>query len=188
VIRGKHSVLRFSEPDDACFYRDLYLEGAPRAALLDVRREYGLPTLQDIQELLKKSEASRAFLFTIEDTDGHLAGWCGLRALNIEAQYCELFMVFASDADYSGPVANETLSVLLGRAFNQLGLRKVMATCLDCEMPLHACLLRHGFVSCGIQRDILYGSGAWRSLDTLAITGEAFNANNYGLVQGENIS
>ncbi len=169
MIIGTHTVLRFSEPEDAHFYRKLYLQGGAKAALLDNRREFGAPTLQEIRELLKKSESTRAFLFTVEDPEGRLRGWCGLRALNIEAAFCELFVVFDAPEEYAGPMADETLDALLDRAFNRLGLQKVLATCLDSEETLHACLLRHGFQSCGVQRDVLYGKEGWRSLDTLAL-------------------
>ncbi len=177
MITGAYTTVRFSEPEDACFYRDLYLAGGPRAALLDARRECGLPTLREIQDLLQKSEAARAFLFTVEDLEGNLRGWCGLRALNIEAAFCELFLVFAATPDYSGPLADETLGVLLQRAFKQLGLCKVLATCLDCEGALHACLLRHGFHSCGVQRDVLYSKGAWHGMDTLVLDKETYTSN-----------
>ena len=180
MIFSEHTVLRFSEPDDARFYRELYLEGGPKAALLDARREFGLPTLQEIQELLKKSEAARAYLFTIEDREGALLGWCGLRGLNAEAAYCELFLVFASEAEYSGAHADETLQLLLNRAFKQLGLRKVIATCLDCEEALGACLVRHGFRSCGVQREVLYSGGAWRGMDTLSLDNEWSDLNAAG--------
>ncbi len=177
MIIGTHSVLRFSEPEDAHFYRDLYFQGGPKAALLDARREYASPTLQEIRELLQKSESARAFLFTIEDPDGRLQGWCGLRALNIEAAYCELFLVFASPEAYAGPMADEALGALLDRAFNRLGLRKVLATCLDCEGALHACLLRHGFRSCGVQRDVLFSKEGWRGMDTLSLERAAHASN-----------
>ena len=169
MILGTHSRLRFSEPEDARFYRDLYVEGGPKAALLDVRREFGLPTLQEIRDLLKKSEAARAYLFTVEDVEGNLRGWCGLRGLNVEGAYCELFLVFNAQEDYTTPLARETLAVLLYRAFKQLGLRKVLATCLDSEPLLRACLLDHGFRSCGVQREAVFGGGAWHDLDTLSL-------------------
>ncbi|HOH28276.1 MAG TPA: GNAT family protein [Candidatus Hydrogenedentes bacterium] len=174
MIIGTHNVLRFSEPEDAHFYRALYLQGGPKAALLDARREFGAPTLQEIRELLIKSESARAFLFTVEDPEGRLRGWCGLRALNIEASFCEMFMVFAAPEEYAGPMADETMEALLDRAFNRLGLQKVLATCLDSEETLHACLLRHGFRSCGVQRDVLYGKEGWRGLDTLALDRAAY--------------
>lgn len=175
MIAGTHTRIRFSEPADAGFYRDLYLQNGPKAALLDARREFGLPTRQEIQELLKKSESSRAFLFTVEDDEGRLRGWCGLRALNVEAAYCELFLVFSSTEDYAEPLADETMGVLLYRAFKQLGLRKILATCLDSEGSLRDCLARHGFASCGVQRDVLYSGGRWQSMDTFVLTGD-----NYG--------
>ncbi len=177
MIIGTHTVVRFSEPGDAHFYRDLYLQGGPKAALLDARREFGLPTLQEIVDLLNKSEAARAFLFTIEDPEGRQRGWCGLRALNIEAAYCELFLVFAAPEDYAGAMADEALGLLLNRAFLRLGLKQVLATCLDCESPLHACLLRHGFRSCGVQRDVLFSGGAWRGMDTLTLDSVAYTSN-----------
>lgn len=174
MIVGTHSRVRFSEPDDARFYRDLYLEGGPKAALLDMRREFGLPTLQEIRDLLKKSEAARAYLFTVEDMEGRLRGWCGLRGLNVEAAYCELFLVFSAPEDYAGPLADETLDVLLYRAFQQLGLRKVLSTCLDSERPLHECLERHGYRSCGVQREAVFGGGAWLGIDTLTLDKDTY--------------
>ncbi len=187
MIVGTHTKIRFSEPGDAGFYRDLYLQNGPRAALLDARREFGLPTRQEIRELLKKSESARAFLFTVEDTEGRLRGWCGLRALNVEAAYCELFLVLASEEDYSGPLADETMGVLLHRGFRQLGLNKILATALDSEGPLNACLVRHGFRSCGVQREVLYSGGAWQGMDTLVLTGDNYSPDAAGIGSGATV-
>lgn len=188
MIVSEKSLLRFSEPEDAIFYKTLYVEGGPKAALLDARREFAQPSLAEIQEILRKSEAARALLFTVEDREGRLRGWCGLRALSMEARYCELFLVFASEEDYAGRVAQEALAALLDRAFSQLNLDKVIATCLDVEEALHACLLQAGFLSCGVQREVLFSGGVWRGLDTLVLDRQTYTARAEKCAPGMTVS
>ncbi|MFA7693500.1 MAG: GNAT family N-acetyltransferase [Candidatus Hydrogenedentes bacterium] len=175
MILGTHTRIRFSEGEDASFYRNLYLTNEPKAALLDARREYGMPVRHEIEELLRKSESSRAYLFTVEDLEGQRRGWCGLRGLNVEAGYCELFLVFRSDEEFLTPMADEALAMLLYRAFQQLRLNKVLVFSLKRESGLQQCLMKQGFRSCGIQRDVLYSGGTWHNLNTFVLPQQAYD-------------
>lgn len=183
MITRDNCVLRFSEYDDATFLRNLYLTGEPKAALFDMRRELGMPTVNEIEEVLTKAEQSRAFLFTVEDLEGRRIGWCGLRGLNIESRFCELFIVFSSSAIYAGPIVSEVLETLLQRAFQQVGLQRVFVTVLDEETTYRARLIDSGFRSCGVQRDAFFGNGKWHDLETFELENPTMSGQAV-LVQG----
>ncbi len=163
---GSHTHIRYSEPDDARFVQSLYLEGPPRAALLDVRRERPMPTIQEVREMLTQKDAMRGMLFTVEDLDGRLTGWCGLRGVNPEARFAEMMLLFADAAAYDAPGANEVIDFLLDHAFGRFGLGKVIALSLDVETTLGVCLERRGFLACGAQRHALFSGGVWHDLET----------------------
>ncbi len=168
MITREHVLLRFSEPDDAAFLQTLYIEGPVRAALLDGRREPMLPTRWELTEMLTKRDAMRGLSYTVEDREGRLIGWCGLRGISYEARYAEIVLVLKSELDYHSGAADEALTCLMETAFAQFGLAKVIATCLDAEPFWRDCLCRQGFFSCGVQRHIAYSGGAWRNLETFA--------------------
>ncbi|NLN94520.1 MAG: GNAT family N-acetyltransferase [Candidatus Hydrogenedens sp.] len=173
---SSHTTIRYCEPDDTAFVRALYYDGIPRASLLDGRRERMLPRRAEILEILQKSEAARAMLFSIEDETGSLCGWGGLRGLNPDARFAELFLIFAHEDHYASPYAAEALEYLLKRAFYQTRLTRLLASCLHTETAWRACLVRKGFVSCGIQRDVLFAGGCWRDLETLELEASAFSS------------
>ena len=164
MITVKHGCIRFSEADDALFLRDLYLNAPKRAALLDTRREPVMPTAQEVRELLARKDAAHGLMYTVEDTTGTLKGWCSLRGVNYEAGYGELMFLFASEEDYEGALADETLEYLLHRAFMQFNLYKVLVLCLDTEQALIQYLERKEFSRAGAQRQALFSGGTWHDL------------------------
>ena len=163
---GSHAHIRYSEPDDARFVKSLYLEGPPRAALLDVRRERPMPTLQEVRDMLSQKDAMRGMLFTVEDLEGRLTGWCGLRGVNPEARFAEMTLLYTDDAAYNAPGAEEVIDFLLDHAFGRFGLAKIIVMSLDVETALSACLERRGFLACGTQRHTLFSGGGWHDLKT----------------------
>ena len=164
MITIEHGYIRFSEADDAPFVRHLYLDKPKRAALLDTRREPVMPTVQEVRELLARKDAAHGLMYTVEDNTGALKGWCSLRGVNYEASYGELMFLFASEKDYDGALADETLEYLLGRAFRQFKLYKALVLCLDVEQALAGFLEGKGFSRAGAQRQALFSGGAWHDL------------------------
>ncbi len=184
MIPGEHTTIRFPEPDDALFLRQLYVAGPRRAALLDVRREPLLPTTGDIREMLARKDAVQGLMYTVEDAAGALCGWCGLRGINYEAQFAELVLLFADDGHYDTAVADEPLDFLLDRAFINLRLRKVVTLCLETEAGLGRCLERRDFRSAGVQRDAFYGGGAWHDINTYVGTVSALTVRDAASASG----
>jgi len=140
----------------------------PKAALLDGRREPVLPSRDELAEMLASKDAGRNQFFAIEDTDGHVRGFCGLRGVSIEAVFCEIMVLLIDPADHAGPIGRETVQFLLDRAFGRMHLDKVLGTCLDTEPELRALLAGSGFVSGGVQRQVLYSGGTWHDIETMA--------------------
>lgn len=181
---SSHTTIRFCEPDDSAFVWDLYYDGTPRAALLDGRRECMMPLRGEILEILQKSEAARAMLFTIEDEEGRLCGWGGLRGLNPDARFAELFLIFSDESQYASSCGEEALDYLLDRAFAQTQLSRLLATCLNTEKAWRTGLEKKGFTSCGVQREIVFARGDWKDLETMELAASDYFDNTSTLGEG----
>jgi len=167
VITGSHTFIRGTELDDVAALSELYGVGILRAGLLDARREPILPTRDELRELLSRKEIAEGGYYTIEDRAGQILGFCSLRGLNAEARYAEFNLVFLDPNDFSSPAAAEAAAFLYDRAFTRLGLRKVVAYCLEHEAELAAFLRAQGFESAGVQRDAVFAGGRWHAQEAL---------------------
>ena len=167
MIALEHTRIRTADPDDADFLLEVYRGGGAKAALLDGRREPVLPNRDELAEMLGSKDAGRNQFFAVEDTEGRVRGFCGLRGVSIEAVFAEMMVLLLDDADHAGPIGSETVHFLLDRAFHRMHLHKVLGTCLDTEPELRALLSASGFVSEGIQRCILHTGGAWHHIETM---------------------
>jgi RimJ/RimL family protein N-acetyltransferase len=167
MIASEHTLIRTADPDDADFLLEVYRAERPRAALLDSRREPVLPNRDELAEMLGSKEAGRNQFFAVEDSVGHVRGFCGLRGVSIEAVFCEVMVLLIDTADHAGPVGRETVQFLLDRAFGRMHLDKVLGTCLDSEPELRALLADSGFASGGVQRQVLYSGGVWHDIETM---------------------
>jgi RimJ/RimL family protein N-acetyltransferase len=168
MIRGELGQIRGAEPDDAEALQRLYDLRRPRAALLDQRMECVLPTRDELAELLAKKEATQGQLFSVEDAQGDLVGFCSLRGAHPEARFAEAALLMLEDADYESPLADVALDFVVRRAFVQLRLNKVFAQCLGLEVALRECLVRNHFASEGQRREVLYAGGKRHNLEALA--------------------
>jgi RimJ/RimL family protein N-acetyltransferase len=167
MIASEHTLIRTADPDDADFLLEVYRTGRPKAALLDPRREPVLPNRDELAEMLGSKDAGRNQFFAVEDRAGCVRGFCGLRGVSIEAVFSEIMVLLIDEADHAGPIGRETVQFLLDRAFGRMHLDKVLGTCLDSEPELRALLAGSGFVSEGIQRQVLYSGGDWHDIETM---------------------
>lgn len=168
MIKGTHSFIRGTEQDDVPALAALYQNPVPRGGLLDGRREPITPTRDELRELLGRKEVVEGGFYTIEDQTGEIQGFCSLRGVNAEARYGEFNFLLLDPARYRDPLAEEAGQFLFDRAFLRLGLRKVVAYCLQHEQELADFLRRSGFESAGLQREILYAGGRWHDLEAYA--------------------
>jgi len=173
MIRGKHSIIRSADGDDAPTLVGVYRPETPRSCLLDQRREPILPTLDEMREMLAQKDMGRSLFNAVEDLDGRLRGFCSLRGLNAEASYSEFILVFLNDDDFDTPMASDAFDFLAQQAFQVIHVNKVMSHALNCESAYRRFLLRHGFVSDGVQRDVLFTGGRWHSLEAFTLFGAA---------------
>lgn len=168
MITGEHTFIRGTELDDVPALSVLYRAGTLRAGLLDGRREPVLPTRDELRELISRKEIAEGGYYTVEDRSGTIQGFCSLRGLNSEARYAEFSLVLLNPEAYASPLAAEAATFLFDRAFTRMGLRKVVAYCLEGEVELAAFLRGQGFESAGFQRDIVFADGRWHALEALA--------------------
>lgn len=169
MITTEHAVIRAAEPDDAPVLQAVYRAGAPRACLLDQRREPVLPTYDEITEVMAQKEIGYPVFYAVEDKTGGLRGFCSLRGLNPEVNYSEWIVMLLEDADLKTPLAADMADFLKRQAFQRLGLNKVITHALECETALRDFLLRHGFRSDGIQREAVFTAGRYYDIETLSL-------------------
>jgi RimJ/RimL family protein N-acetyltransferase len=169
MILSENAVIRTAEPDDAGALKRLYDPGRPRCCLLDPRHEPMFPTFDELREVMSKSEMGQPFLYAVEDTTGMIRGFCSLRAMNIEACFGEILVMFHDDADFAAPLASDVLDFLARRAFQQFHMNKIVSHALDNEQPLRDALLRHGFISNGVQRESVYTLGRWYGIESFTL-------------------
>ncbi|NIA13391.1 MAG: GNAT family N-acetyltransferase [Nitrospiraceae bacterium] len=169
MITGECAVIRTAEMDDATALKAAYDVPLPRSCLLDQRRELLTPTVDELRQTLGRQEVGQSLLYTIEDREGRVRGFCSLRGVNQEVSYTEFVMVLIDEEDYDTPLADEVFEFLSRRAFVEMGLNKIAAHALDEEATVRAYLLRHGFTSDGVQREVIYAGGRWHDLEALSL-------------------
>jgi RimJ/RimL family protein N-acetyltransferase len=170
VIFGEHCGIRAAEPDDAPALKRVYHAAKPRAATLDRRREPIIPTTDELRELLNSKDVKLlGEYYAVEDATGEIRGFCCLRAGRQDVFFGEMLLMFIEDADLAGGMADETFAFLKNKAFAERRLNKIVAQCLDTETALRSFLLRQGFRSDGVAREVLYSLGRWFNNETLSL-------------------
>ena len=181
MIKGAHSVIRSADPDDAGALKCVYDSQVLRSSLLDQRRELNTPTRDELREVMSQKEMGKAVFYTVEDLFGEISGFCLLRGSNPEAQFSEFVVIFLDDTTYSTGVGDEVFEFLARLAFQRMRNHKVVTHCLDTEVEYRNFLVRHGFKSAGVQRDVVYSRGRWFNLEALTLLGKDWLAGSGGL-------
>ncbi len=171
MITGEHAVIRTAEADDAYELKRLYDPFRPSSSMLDRARDMTIPTLDELRELLTRKDKQAGALYTVENKRGEIRGLCGIRGIHQDARYGELLLTLFSDEDFESPLADEVFDFLYERAFQEKRLNKMSAHCLEDEHALRNFLLRKGFQSNGVQRDVLFTRGEWLDLESLTLFG-----------------
>ncbi len=173
MISGKYTVIRSAEPDDAAPMWRLYDPKRPRSFLLGPTREVMIPTQDEMREMLGRRDVIQGSFFTIEDLAGEIRGCCVLRGAKMESEFAEIVVALDSDAAYDTPLADEVIAFIEKMGFVDKKLNKLVAHCLSNETQYRAYLARHGFVSDGIQRQMVYTKGRYFDLESLSLFGNA---------------
>ncbi len=172
MIDGEYAHIRGTGPDDAPALSRLYDPAHPRAALLDARREWFVPTLPEIRELLLRQERDKTSYYTVEDREGRVQGFASLQGINHEIGACEMHLLMIDVEKLDGPLANEAFEFLRQRAFSKNKLNKITGRCLNTETTLRGFFADHGFQSEGVQRDVFFSRGRWHDLESLTLFAE----------------
>lgn len=172
MITGEHSVIRMAEPDDAYELKRLYDSPRPRSALLDRRREMSGMSVEEIREGLTRHERFGGFLYAVEDKEGLVRGFCTLRGVQVEMAYGEVVVILFEDEDYDSSLADEAYDYLHHNAFDIKRLNKVISHCLDSEEAYRRLLVRRGFKSNGMQREVVWAQGRWHGIEMLTLFGD----------------
>jgi len=169
MITGTHTHIRAADSDDAPALLRLHRGPQWRAALLDQKRDPLQPTLDELAETLGRKEAQQGAFYAVEDMSGQVRGYCGLRGMNAESAFAEITILFDDDELYSGSFADEVFAFVRGRAFVRARLHKIMVQCLETESGLREFLLRHGFASNGVQREVFFSGGKFWNIESFSL-------------------
>ena len=170
MITCTHCVIRTAEPDDAWDMVRLYSPDHPRAALLGRNREPFQPGVEEMREVLRPGEGRPQVFYAVEDLEGVIRGYCGLRTgLGDDAHYGEAIVLMHDLADLDTPLAQEAWEWVIAKAFRDSLWRKTVAHLLESETAQRAWLVERGFESCGVQREVLYTGGRWLNIETLVL-------------------
>ena len=169
MISGKYTIIRSAEPDDALAMWQLYDPARPRAFLLGPSRDVMIPTQDEMREMLGRRDVVQGSFFAIEDTAGDVCGCCVLRGAKMESEFAEIVVALSDDAQYETPLADEVFEFLAKLGFTEKKLNKLVAHCLSNETHYRDFLVRHGFVSDGVQRQMVYTKGAYFDLESLSL-------------------
>jgi RimJ/RimL family protein N-acetyltransferase len=128
-----------------------------------------VPTVDELREVLARRDIVTGSFFVVEDQEGEVRGCGVLRAARIESEFAEVIVGLADDADYATPLADDVLGYLRRIALVDKKLNKVVTYCLLSEQPYRDLLVRHGFQSDGVQRQIMYTLGRYHDLESLSL-------------------
>jgi RimJ/RimL family protein N-acetyltransferase len=170
MITCTHCVIRTAEPDDAWDMVRLYKPGEPKATLLGRGREPIQPGVEEMREVLRPAEGRPQVFYAIEDHEGVIQGYCGLRTgLGEDTHYGEVMVLMHDEAALDSPLALDAWDWMIQKAFREMLWRKTVAHVLSCEAAERAWLVRRGFESCGVQREVVYTGGQWLDIETLVL-------------------
>lgn len=169
MITSEHAVVRTADPDDARRILQLYDPSYPRSGLLDGHLEMVRPTLDELRAVLVRKDAPLGMLYAIENREGDIRGLCTFRGVDFDASFAEVYIVFAHDEDYAGPLAVEVLDYLRQRIFGRSRIHKMVTRCLDGEIAYRDFLLGQEFESAGVQREVFAGPERWHNQETLVL-------------------
>ncbi|MBN2309182.1 MAG: GNAT family N-acetyltransferase [Candidatus Hydrogenedentes bacterium] len=173
MIVGDHAVIRAADLDDSPLLHRLYDVSKPRSFLLGPSREVLIPTRDELQEVLSRKDLLSGVFFVVEDKQGELRGCCSLRGVTSSAFFSEMAVALVDEADYATPLADEVMDFIRYGGFHERKLRKLMGHCLDREARYREFLVRHGFVSNGVQREMVYALGRYFDLESLSLFRDA---------------
>ncbi|MCP4639973.1 MAG: GNAT family N-acetyltransferase [bacterium] len=169
MIVGEHAVIRTADVDDAPLLWRLYDTRRPRSFLLGPAREILIPSRDELQEILSRKDKLAGTFFVVENREGEIQGCCTLRGAMRGAFYNEVTLSLVHEADYATPLADEVMEFLKHMGFMERKLLKIVSHCLDRETEYRAFLVRHGFESDGVQRDMVYTLGRYYNLESLSL-------------------
>ncbi len=169
MITCDHIVIRAAEFDDAEGLWGLYNPGKPRTFQLGPNLELRTPTVDELKTLLEDPERKFGEFYIVEDREGLVLGCAVMRSATGDSPYAEAMFAFFNEAIYETPAADEAFAFVRKQAFAIKKRRKLIAHCLDTEPAYRQFLVRHGYTSNGIQRELVYAGGRYHDLESFSL-------------------
>jgi len=169
MITCDHIVIRSAELDDAEGLWRLYNPDKPRTFQLGPNLELRTPTIDELKTLLDDPERKMGEIYIVEDLEGLVLGCAIMQSAGSNTPYSEAMFAFNDEAIYNTPAADEAFAFVRKQAFTIKKRRKLIAHCLDTEPTYRAFLIRHGYTSDGIQRELIYAGGQYHDLESLSL-------------------
>lgn len=171
MITTEHCIIRTAETDDAATLCAAFDPDHPLAFFVGGGRELNRPSVDEIcAAILESQKRVNENLYVFEDTMGVIRAFGAVRSSGREEAFGEFSYAPVDRGDYSGALVDVAYDFIFRLGFERLHLNKLMAHCiLPCEVGLRQSLADHGFVSTGIQRQVVYTQGKYYDLEALQI-------------------
>ena len=122
-----------------------------------------------MREMLARRDVVQGSFFAVEDKAGDVCGCCVLRGAKMESEFAEIVVALADDSLYETALADEIFDFLAKLGFTEKKLNKLVAHCLSTEQRYRDYLARHGFISDGVQRQMVYTKGQYFDLESMSL-------------------
>lgn len=158
--------IRFISTNDAAFISDFYLGNEEHLNIWEPCREEGYHSvdawklrLQDREREL--SEGKSAHFISFNSLEMEIVAVCSLTNI-VRGPFMACNMGYAVSKKYQGRGLMNKLCVhVIGYAFSELQLNRIMANYMPCNQRSEALLSRLGFVEEGLAKNYLRINGSW---------------------------
>lgn len=167
---GKRLYLRAPEPKDAALFQRAVSEPSTRQWLmtrfpLSLKQE-----LEFVDRMNPPGHPSSQVIFSIVLKKNHqLIGNMGLVRINWLDRKAETAALIVSDKYRSKGYGAEAKELLLGYAFNTLGLHRIESCAMADNARSLAYLRKSGYIEEGVQRQAIFKNGKWVDLVSFSI-------------------
>lgn len=122
---------------------------------------------------------SEAFIYKAIDDAGNIVGHVSLGSISWKNRSARITRVLIGDTSERGKGhCHHMITAALKIAFDQMGLHRVCLGVYDDNISATKCYEKAGFITEGIQRDILWYHDAWWSMREMSILEKEWRALN----------
>lgn len=171
-IRGKKTILRSIEREDLEFMRSLIND--PEIEHTIVGWQWPLSRKDEDEWYSGFRNSNKEMRLIIENLEGEPVGFTGLTNIDWKNASCRTTGIRISKQMQSRGFATDAYVAMLGYAFAQLRLHRIMDSALETNAASLRFLEKVGFVREGIRREHVFKNGHFCNVVALAILAEEY--------------